>query len=409
MRPPGDPTLLAAAARGLAAAADELERLGRQAAVVAGDLVGGGGWEGPASRAYLARDGTIEPGVRAAASALRAAGEGLAGLSAGLGAAQATWDQARTLAASSGLRLDAAAPSGLGAAVPHGRLGLPPPSTDPMVIVAVRVSELLHEADDQAVAADRVASVRLAEATRMVALARPDGSRAAGPVAGGEPARHGEGGGWLVGRALDLADRVGMALGAGFAAIDARAQALLRLLGSGREPAAALGGVRALAAFERPAFSSALVALLPVAGPPVTLAANLADDEHGGEPLLRAVVRSLGESIGADAGQRLGVAVCGVDMGVTSTAGAVLCPAVAIATTSVGAGLGGAAAVRIYDALGPEPGNAPEPGKGTAPAPEPGTAPATMRPGLAAARGVAAARRMVAAHGAGGTTLEEGS
>jgi hypothetical protein len=409
MRPPGDPTLLAAAARGLAAAADELERLGRQATAVAGDLVDGGGWDGPASRAYLARDGTIEAGVRAAASALRATGEGLAGLSAGLGAAQTTWDRARALAASAGLGLDAVTPS--------GRLGLSLPSTDPRVVVAARASELFNEADEQAIAADRMASARLAEAARVVTPARPDRSRAVGPAMAGEPARHGEGGGSLVGRALDLADRVGVALGAGFAAIDARAQALLRLVRSGREPAAALGAVRALAAFERPALAPALVALLPVAGPPLTLAANLADDEHGDEPLLRAVVRSLGESIGADAGQRLGMAACGVDLGVASTAGPVLCPAVTIVTTSVGAGLGGAAAVRIYDALGPEPGNAPapapEPRPGNAPGPEPGNAPAPApEPGPGNAPGpgsAAAARGVVAARAApGGTIVGEG-
>src|SRR6266498_2618435 len=59
---------VATLAGALEAAADELERLGRQATAVAGDLVDGGGWDGPASRAYLARDGTIEAGVRAAAS-----------------------------------------------------------------------------------------------------------------------------------------------------------------------------------------------------------------------------------------------------------------------------------------------------------------------------------------------------
>lgn len=365
MRPPGDPTLIAAAAGRMATAADELERLGHQVVAAARDLVAGGGWDGPASREYFASGGALGTEMRVAAGALRIAGEGLAGLSSGLAAAQATWDRAGALAASSGLALDPAAPS--------GSLALALPSTDPRVVVAARVSELLHEADEQASAADRKAAARLTEAGGMAAAAYPDRSPARGTAAApgraapgqhgaaGEPEGHGEGEGSVVGRALDLAERVGVALGAGFAAIEERGQALLRMARSGREPEAALGGVRTLAGFERSALLPTLTALLPVAGPPLTLAANFADHEHDGEPVLRTVVRSLGEAIGADAGQRLGLAVCGVDVGATGGVGAVLCPAITIVGTSAGAALGGAAAVRIYDALGPEPGPAPEP------------------------------------------------
>jgi hypothetical protein len=209
----------------------------------------------------------------------------------------------------------------------------------------------------------------------MAAAARPDrslapGWAAAGPHgAAGRPEGHREGKGSALGRALDLAERVGVTLGAGFAAIEERGQALVRMARSGAEPEAALGVVRALAGFERSALLPTLTALLPVAGPPLTLAANFADHEHDGEPVLRTVVRSLGEAIGADAGQRLGLAVCGVDVGATGGAGAVLCPAITIVGTSAGAALGGAGAVRIFDALGPEPGDAREPG---AKSPEPG-------------------------------------
>jgi hypothetical protein len=381
MRPPGDPSWLAAAARRQEAAADELERLGRQATAVAHGLVAGGGWDGPASRAYLARDGMLEANVWLAANALRVAGEGLTRLSAGLASAQATWDRARALAASSGLALDATGSS--------GRLALSLPPTDPSrVAVAARVSELLHEAAEQAGAADRAAMTRLVEATRMASLIRPDGVPAAGAAATSlvgtgagavDPARRDEGGGSPLGWALDFADRVGVALGAGLAAIEARAQALLRLVRSGQEPAAALAAVRALAAFERSTLNPTLAGLLPLAGPPVTLAANLADHEHGGEPVLRAVVRSLGESLGADAGQRLGIAMCGVDVGATATAGAVLCPAITVLTTSAGATLGGAGAVRIYDALAPEPPKTPAPAPGPGPVPTPRPAPEQAR------------------------------
>jgi hypothetical protein len=362
MRPPGDPVLIAAAAGRMATAADELERLGYQVMAAASDLVAGGEWDGPASREYFASGGALETEMRVAAGALRIAGKGLGGLSSGLAAAQATWDRAGALAASSGLALDPAAPS--------GPLALPLPSTDPRVAVAARVSDLLHEADEQASAADRKAAATLTEAGGMAAAAYPDRSPARGTAAApgwaapgrhgtGEPERHGDGS--VLGRALDLAERVGVAFGAGFAAIEERGQALLRMARSGREPEAALGAVRTLAGFERSALLPTLTALLPMAGPPLTLAANFADHEHEGEPVLRTVVRSLGEAIGADAGQRLGLAVCGVDVGATGGVGAVLCPAITIVGTSAGAALGGAAAVRIYDALGPEPGAAREP------------------------------------------------
>jgi hypothetical protein len=363
MRPPGDPALLGAAARRLAAAADELERLGRQAAAIAGDLVAGGAWDGPASREYLARDGALGTDMRVAASALRVAGEALAGLSSALADAQATWDRASALAASSGLAL--------GVAAHAGSIARALPPADPRVTAAVRVSDLLREAELQAAAADRAARARLAEAARIAAqvdrgrspvsgsAAAPGGAvRGAGAPAG-EPEGHAEGGS-LVGWVLDLADRVGVALSGGLAAIEARSRALLRLVRSGEEPAAALGAVRALAAFERSAFTPTMTALLPVLGPPLTLAANLAEREHGDGPILRAVVRSLGESLGADVGQRLGMAACGVDAGATAGTGAVLCPAITIAATSAGAALGGAAAVRIYDALGPDPPPDPE-------------------------------------------------
>jgi hypothetical protein len=158
----------------------------------------------------------------------------------------------------------------------------------------------------------------------------------------------------LLARGLRVADRIGVAVGGGLAAVESRASALTRLVQSGREPAASLAAARALAAYERSAFTSTLVAFLPLGGPVITLAANLVGGEDD-EPLLRSLVRSLGESIGADAGQRVGMAACGVESAATEGAGALLCPAVAIVATSVGATLGGTAAVRIYDALGSKP------------------------------------------------------
>jgi len=381
MRPHGDPDGLAAAGRLLWAAAAEMEHIGDGLGEL-GRLAGPDAWQGRASEAYRARDGLIEGEVGHAATALRQAGTGLSELSAGLAAAQSLWDRARSLAASAGLVLDPAAPD--------GPLALPLPSVDPRVATAARVAEMTREATELATSADRSAARRLAEAATTAGRAVPSSAgfggalgaagagawpaaRGAGPSgrapgaarAGGGDGRDGRGRGdrrghdehagrSLLARWLRVADRIGVAVGAGLAAVEGRASALTRLVQSGREPASTLAAVRALAAFERAAFTDTLVAFLPLGGPVITLAANLAGAE-GEEPLTRALARSLGESLGADVGQRVGMMACGVESAATEGAGAILCPAVTIATTTVGASLGGTAAVRVYDELGPKP------------------------------------------------------
>src|SRR6266545_4284965 len=327
MRPHGDPDGLAAAGRALVAAAAELERIGDGLGGLGRSLAGPDVWHGQASEAYRARGELLGAEIGHAAGALSQAAAGLSELSAGLAAAQSLWDRASSLAASAGLVLDPSAPD--------GPLSLPLPSIDPRVVTAARVAEMTREATEQATSADRAAAYHLAEAATTAA-------RVAAPGAGfrGAPGPAGAG--------------AGLAGGGGLAAVEARASALTRLVQSGREPAASLAAVRALAAYERSAFSGTLVAFLPLGGPVITLAANLAGGEDD-EPLLRSLVRSLGESIGADAGQRVGMAACAVESAATEGAGALRCPAVAIAATSVGATLGGTAAVRIYDALGSKP------------------------------------------------------
>jgi hypothetical protein len=362
MRPPGDPDGLAAAGRLLGAAAAEMEHIGDGLGEL-GRLAGPDAWQGRASEAYRARDGLLEGEVGHAATALRQAGTGLSELSAGLAAAQSLWDRARSLAASAGLVLDPAAPD--------GPLALPLPSLDPRMATAARVAEMAREATELATSADRSAARRLAEAATTAGRAVPSSAGfggalgAAGAGAGGGDGRDGRGRGdrrghgehagrSLLARWLRVADRIGVAVGAGLAAVEGRASALTRLVQSGREPASTLAAARALAAFERSAFTDTLVAFLPLGGPVITLAANLAGAE-GEEPLTRALVRSLGESLGADAGQRVGMVACGVESAATEGAGAILCPVVTIATTTVGASLGGTVAVRVYDELGPKP------------------------------------------------------
>jgi uncharacterized protein YukE len=357
MRPRGDPERLAAAGQVLAAAAAELERIGGELDAGRG-MAGPDAWHGAAASAYRARSGSLEGGVGEAARALREAAGGLAELSVGLAGAQSLWDHAASLAASAGLPLDPDAPGG------------PPlvsfPALDPRTAISARVAELVAEATDRAALAGRAAARQLAQAAATAARAGAPagGGMAARPAAGGRPegtstgpegrARPREEGRSLLARGARVVDRIGIAVGAGLAALEARARALTRLVQSGEEPAAGLAAVRALASFERSAFTDSLLAFLPLGGPAITLAANLVGGEHG-EPLLRALVRSLGESIGADAGQRLGMAVCGVEAGATEGAGAIVCPAIAIAATSAGASLGGAAAVKVYDTLGPDP------------------------------------------------------
>src|SRR6266568_3689910 len=227
----GSAERLTAAGKVLVAAAAELERIGDGLGGLARNLAGPDVWHGQASEAYRARGGLLGAEIGHAAGALSQAGAGLSELSAGLAAAQSLWDHASSLAASAGLVLDPSAPD--------GPLSLPLPSIDPRVVTAARVAEMTREATEQAASADRAAAHHLAEAATIAA-------RVAAPGAGfrGTPGPAGAG-------------------------------ALTRLVQSGREPAASLAAARALAAYERSAFTSTLVAFLPLGGPVITLAANL--------------------------------------------------------------------------------------------------------------------------------------
>jgi hypothetical protein len=410
MRPRGDPAALAAGARLLAGAAAELERVGRSLEDLGQRLSAAGAWSGRASGAARERVALVDAEVGHGAEALRQAAHGASRLAGELAAAQAAWDRAASLAASAGLVLDPGDPAGL--------LPAPPPWGDPRLPVAARAAEIARDAAERARLADRAAAARFTEAAATAArVVSPDGASLAGggaagagvagaaeagaAAAGAAPPPAGSGGAEssrererpsLLGRGLAVADRIGVAVGAGLEAVEARARALARLVSTGTEPAAGLAAARALATFERPALADTLMAFLPVGGPVITLAANLVEGQDRGEPLVRAVVRSLGASIGADAGQRIGIAVCGAGAVATEGVGGVLCPAIAVASTSVGASLGGTEAVRIFDALGPDPEPRPD-SSSTAAAPPTGPPSAATAPPTEPPRTSAAGRR----------------
>lgn len=369
MRPRGDPEAIVGAARVLAGAAAELDGVLRGLDGLGASLSAAEVWSGRASTAARARVALLDAGVGHGAEALRQAAEGASRLAGELAAAQAAWDRAASLAASAGLVLDPRDPVGL--------LPAPTPGDDPRVPAAARVAEFARDAVERATQADRSAAARFTDAAATASrVATPAGAAWAGGVAdrgapaGADPgadrapdsassagsgppdeARHERPS--LLARGLAVADRIGVAVGAGLEAVEARARALARLVSTSTEPAAGLAAARGLATLER-SLADTLVALLPVGGPVITLAANLAEGRDRGEPLIRVVVRSLGASIGADLGMRLGIAVCGVGAAATEGVGGVLCPAVAVASASIGAGIGGAEAVRIYDALAPD-------------------------------------------------------
>jgi hypothetical protein len=380
MRPRGDPDALAAGARLLVVAAAELERVGRGLEDLGDGLSAAAGWSGRASAAAHGRVTMTAGEVGQGAKALRQAADGASRLAGELAAAQAAWDRAAALASSAGLVLDPGGPAGL--------LPRPMPWGDPRVPVAARVAEIARDASERARVADHSAAAQFTEAAAIAGRVAPSGGAVAaaattsgatavaggaalagrGGAVAGPPAAAGSGGpeaspapeheherSSLLGSALAVVDRVGVAVGAGLEAVEARARALARLVSNGTEPAGSLAAVRSLATFGRPAHVDPLMAFLPLGVPVITLAANLVEGRDRGEPLLRAVVRSLGASIGAEVGQRVGIAVCGASAAATEGVGVVLCPAIAVVSSSVGASLGGTEAVRIFDALAPDP------------------------------------------------------
>ena len=334
-RPAGDPAALAAGARALGAAADAVGGAGGRLRGTLSFVVVAGAWRGPASEAFQAGTGGLQPGLEAAAHALDRAAAALAELAGRLGHAQATWDRAGRLAAAAGVALDQ-----------HGIARPVHPFDLAQTAAARQAASLMAAAAQEAAAARRSAAARLDDAA----------SRA--PAAA---ARRPGGVGRLAGEALEAGAEVATATHHLAAAAAARARAAARLVETSHDPAVRTAAAKVVDAAGRPLGGGRLLFTLPLIGPTLSLAAGVAE----GEPLPRAVVRALGGAIGADVGGRVGLALCGGQAAATEGVGLVACPAITAATGAIGAGVGEAVAARLYDAAAdhPEPGPvSPRPG-----------------------------------------------
>jgi hypothetical protein len=358
-RPAGDPATLGAGARALAAAAETLQGVRGRVGGAGSSMVVAGAWRGPASEAFQVDDQAMRLGLERAAAALGQAAGAVAELAARLGHAQATWDEARRLAASAGLTLDRdgavlpapAAPAASGAA--GLAVGL---AASPAAGLAARMAA---SAVDQAAAARRTATARLDQ----VPTPGPPATRGAGhggAGAGGAREDGGEGHGWRrrATEALETGREVATGVHHLLAGAGARLHAAGRIAAAGADPAARMAATRVLETAGRLPLAGGAGVTLPLAGSALDLAAGLAE----GEPLPRAVARAVGGAVGADLGARVGMAACGGEVAVTQGAGLAVCPVLTVVTGAVGAEVGRRAAVQLYDeAFGPpedEPVNA---------------------------------------------------
>jgi hypothetical protein len=348
----GEPAALAAGARQLAGAAEALRGVRGQLAGAASFVVVAGAWRGPASEAFLAGDQATRLGLQRAAGALDDTAGTVAELAARLDHAQATWDEARRMAASAGLELDrdgAVAPAA-------GALSASPAA-------AGLAARLAAAAVQEATAARAAAAARLDQVAAPTAHRGHGGSPPAGPAhpGGGPPGAggpHGAARGGGHGRGpLVVALEAGREVVTGtyhlLAGADARLRAVGRLATSSDDPSVRMAAARVLATAGRPLLDSRLAYTLPPAGALLDTAVGVAE----GEPLPRAIVRAVGGTVGAELGGRAGMAACGGPAVATQGVGLVACPVVAVAAGAAGAELGRRAAVRLYDEVvgPPEP------------------------------------------------------
>jgi uncharacterized protein YukE len=346
MRPQGHPDAVAAGARTFAAAADEVSAAAMRLAGLTAGLAAAGAWQGLGSNGFLDRSALLRDALERAAGAIRLAASGLAELANRLAHAQATWDQARALAASAGLPFDSGTAGGLPAA--------PPTPSD--AALASRVAALVQDAQEQAAVADRMAAACFAEAAAVAGRVEAGPGTAPATAPGTrQPPRSGAGPGSDAGSVLAAGLRATSGavngLGATFAAVKAHAVALAGTVTRDLDEAAqqALAGT-----LEGPTVGT-LETTTRVLGPVVGVAIGIA----GREAPLRVGVQVMGETIGAGVGEAAALAGCGAAAIATDGAGLLLCPAASAAAEAGGGALGAAAATRIYDWLGPPSEHAP--------------------------------------------------
>jgi hypothetical protein len=331
----GEPAALTAGARQLAAAADALLGVHGQLAGAVSFVVVAGAWRGPASEAFLAGDQVTRLGLQRAAGALDGTAGALAELAARLDHAQATWDEARRLAASAGLTLDRD-----GVVAPAAGA----PSASPAA--AGLAARLAAGAVQEATAA------RAAAAARLDQVAAAPGADRAHPAGGHPGGGHGPGRGLLV-EALETGREVVTGAYHLLGGADARLRAAARLATSSDDPSVRMAAARVLATAGRPLLDSRLAYTLPLAGGVLDTAVGVAE----GDPLPRAIARAVGGTVGAELGGRAGMAACGGPAAATQGVGLVACPVITVVAGAAGAELGRRAAVRLYDQVvgPPEP------------------------------------------------------
>jgi hypothetical protein len=379
-RPAGEPAVLAAAARGMGAAAEALGGTRDGLRGAAAFVVVAGAWRGPASQAFLLDGAGSRAGLERAADALGQAAGALAELAARLANAQATWDRAQRLAATVGFQLDPhadgpAQPTG-GAAVgtfPPGRRVAPTGAVDLAVVaVTAQAGRLAEAAAHEADAARRVAAARLDQAAataRSIRAGSPDGGpdradhghdrRGHDPGAGGHRG-HDPGAGDRHGGPLRRA--VAWVLEAGaeaattthhlVAAAEARVHAAARLATTADDPAVRAAAGRVVETAGRPLLDGRALGALPLVAPVLDFAAAAS---HG-ESLPRAAAGAIGGAIGADVGGRVGLAACGGQAAATQGAGIVVCPALTAVGGALGSRAGKGAALHLYDSIAGPPG-----------------------------------------------------
>jgi hypothetical protein len=357
MRPGGEPARLAAGARTLAAVAWALDGAAAALRRATGDLAGG--WRGPAATAFAAASTRLQEDLRRTTVALQRAGGGAGQLAARLDAAQALWEQARALAARSGVPFGDAGP---------WRAQLPP--TAAQAAASARVAELAGAAAGTAADADRAAAAcfvaatvqatprAVSDAARALLGSLPGAPRSAPPAeaaplplpaapaavphppAGRRAARGAHRP--LPWAALAWAALAVRTVGRVASTAGARTDALQRALETSDDPAVRTGAASALGAVD-----IGWLRVLPTVGPLLGTVQGVA----GGEPLPRAAVRALAGAAGGDAGQRLGLAACGAETLASEGAGALLCPALALAGGVAGETLGEQLAGAAYDRI----------------------------------------------------------